>query len=301
MRRRQFLAALSAAATLPLAGCSDPRGSIRLTDVRDDDALAEQWARPAEDLPERYRDLAVGAVEGDADRATVTDTHPPFEPTRPIGYEGAYYTVTHEATNARTRTHYSVEVTFDPDPAPDRTIAYADLPAVDREKLDGLVNPSTGRDAGEAYGVSVHYTDAEASESVVVPTPEYDGITRGGETFGVAVPDSREVEVVDYRYRAEVVAEDAAALAALARERFRFSFDGLSTDERAILDEAMNGEAESEDPPSEAFTSLIERFRAHADAAVEVTEYDGTWLLAYDGADWWAEIRYPEGVRGDAP
>ncbi|MDS0279166.1 hypothetical protein NDI85_15305 [Halomicroarcula sp. S1AR25-4] len=298
MRRRQFLAAVAVGATLPLAGCSDPRGSIRLTDVSDDAALADRWAIPTGDLADSYRDLAVGAIEDDAERATVTDTHPPFDPTWPIAYEGSYYAVDSEATNERTRTQYGVESTVDPDPTPERTVAYADLPAVDREKLDRIFDSDTARDPGETLGVGVRYTDAEAAESVVVPEPEYDGVTRDGATFGVAVRDSREVTVADYRYRAELLARDATGLAAIARERFRFSFDGLSADQRAILDDAKNGEAESEDPPSEAFTALVERFRAHDDVAVEVSEYSGTWLVRYDGADWWAEVRYPEEMRG---
>ncbi|QIO21529.1 hypothetical protein [Haloarcula sp. JP-L23] len=298
MRRRQFLAAVAVGATLPLAGCSDPRGSIRLTDVSDDAALADRWAIPTGDLADSYRDLSVGAIEDDAERATVTDTRPPFDPTWPIAYEGSYYAVDYEATNERTRMQYGVESTFDPDPTPERTVAYADLPAVDREKLDRIFDSDTARDPGETLGAGVRYTDAEAAESVVVPEPEYDGVTRDGATFGVAVRGSREVTVADYHYRAELLAEDAPGLAAIARERFRFSFGALPADQRAILDEAKGGEAESEDPPSEAFTALVERFRDHDDVAVEVTEYDGTWLLRYDGADWWADVRYPEEMRG---
>ncbi|MBX0322724.1 hypothetical protein EGH21_06740 [Halomicroarcula sp. F13] len=298
MRRRQFLAAVAVGATLPLAGCSDPRGSIRLTDVSEDTTLAAQWAFPAADLPDSYRDLTVGAIEGDADRATVTDTHPPFEPSDPIEYEGSYYDVSYEETDVRTETRYNVEATFDPDPAPENTVAFTDLPRVDRERIGHLLNPDTGRDSGATFGVSVHYTDAEAADSVVVPEPEYDGVTRDGETFGIAVPESRDVEVADYRYRAELLAEDETGLASIARERFRFSFGALPADQRAILDDAKNGEAESEDPPSEAFTALVERFRDHDDVAVEVSEYSGTWLLRYDDADWWAEVRYPEEMRG---
>ncbi|WP_254279663.1 hypothetical protein [Haloarcula marina] len=299
MRRRQFLAALAVGATLPLAGCSDPRGSVRLLDVSDDATLAARWSVPTADLPESYRSLVVGAIDGDPDRATVTDTSAPFDPDAPVEHESGYYAVDHEAIDERTQTRYSVEATFDPDPAPETTVAYADLPAVDRTNLDGLLNPETRRDSGMALGASVHYTDAEAAESVVVPTPEYDGVTRGGETFGIAVVDVREVTVYDYRYRAEPLAADAAGLAALARERFRFAFENLPADQRAILDEAKDGGVHSEDPPSEGFSALVERFRARDDTAVEVTDYDGQWLLTYDGTDWWADVRYPEGMRDE--
>ncbi|WP_276273164.1 hypothetical protein [Haloarcula litorea] len=298
MRRRRFLASVAVAATLPLAGCSDPRGSVRLTDVSDDTALAKQWATPIDALSDSYRDLVVGAVEDDAERATVTDTNPPFEPPNPIEYERSYYDVGYEVTNERTQTQYGVESTFDPDPPPERTVAYADLPAVDRAKLDRILDPDTARDSGEAFGIGVRYTDAEAGESVVVPEPEYDGVTREGATFGIAVRDSREVTVADYRYRADLLAADAAGVAAVARERFQFSFDGLPSDQRALLDEAKGDEVESEDPPSEAFVALVERFRAHD--AVELDPYfGGEWLLRDGGADWWADVRFPESMRGE--
>jgi len=294
MRRRRFLAAVTVAATLPLAGCSDPRGSLRLTDVSDDTALAERRAQSADDLPPPYRELVAGAVAGDPDRATVTDTHPPFDPTHPVEYEGSYYAVDYEATNERTETQYSIELTVNPDERPERTVAFLDLPAVDQERLVEVTDPERSFDDGESVGTAARYTDATAAESVIVPEPEYDGVTRA-DTFAVAVTGSRGVTVADYRYRADLVAEDATGLATRTRNRFRFAFDGLPPEQRSILDEAKGGEAESEDPPSEAFAGLVERFREHP--AIEEERESGTWLLRDGGTDWWAELRLPESMR----
>lgn len=292
MRRRQFVAALTVAGVGGLAGCSDPAGSIRLTDVSDDAVLADRYAQRADELPDRYRRLVAGAVAGDGERATVASTAPPFEPRRPLRYDGRYYAVSYSAENEREETQYAIEATVDPDPPPERTVAFADLPEVDREKLDDLLDPDSELPGDEeTIGVVTVYTDAEEEASVVVPTPEYDGVTRDGRTFGVAVPDSEEVTVFDYRYRAELLAESAAELAALARERYRFRFDSLPDAQRSILDDAKNDEVRSEDPPSQAFADLVERFKAHD--GIEVTDDGGTWLLRYDGDDWWAEVRYP--------
>ncbi|MBX0295481.1 hypothetical protein [Haloarcula nitratireducens] len=297
MRRRQFLAGLSVAAVAPLAGCSDPRGSIRLTDVSDDAALAERWTRSADALTESSQELVAGAVEDDDDaRATAAATSPPLELARPVRYEGSYYDISYEATNEREETSYDVVVTFNPDPAPETTVAFADLPAVDREVLDGLLESRWDRtdETNTRLGTPAVYTDAETAESVVVPEPEYDGVTRDDRTVGIGVDGSRLVTVADYRYRAELLAEDAAGIAALARERYRFEFADLSAEQRSILDEAKGGEARSEDPPSRAFTDLVEKFRAHD--GLDVDEYGGTWLLGYDGRDWWAMVRDPRGT-----
>lgn len=293
MRRRQFLAGLSIAGVGALAGCGRPAGSISLTDVSDDAALAGQWSQRAETFPDPIRELVAGAVADDPERATATDTSPPIEPTRPVGYEGRYYTLSYTVANEREETQYVVEATFDPDPPPERTVAFADLPAVDREKLAGLLSPDREpADEQETLGMGVVYTDSEERDSAIVPEPEYDGVTRGGRTIGIAVPNSREVTIADYRYRAERLADDDADLAAVAQDRYRFQFDGLTDDERSILDTAKNDEAQSADPPSRAFADLVEKFRAHE--AIEVTEFDGTWLLRYDGRDWWATVVFPE-------
>ncbi|WP_135305233.1 hypothetical protein [Haloarcula amylovorans] len=293
MRRRQFLAALSVAVVAPFAGCSDPRGSIRLTDVSDETALAEQWTRPADSLRESSRELAAGAVDGDDARATASDTSPPLELSRPVRYEGAYYDIGYETMNEREETSYDVVVTFNPDPAPETTVTFADLPAVDREVLDDLLESHWDRtdETNTRLGTPAVYTDAEAAESVVVPEPEYDGVTRGDQTVGIGVDGTRQVTVADYRYRAEPLAEDDAGIAALARERYRFEFADLTPEQRSILDEAKGGEARSEDPPSQAFTGLVEKFRTHD--GLDVDEYGGTWLLGYDGRDWWASVRNP--------
>ncbi|MBV0924258.1 hypothetical protein KTS45_08595 [Halomicroarcula limicola] len=296
MRRRQFLAGLSVAAVAPLAGCSDPRGSIRLTDVSDDAVLAERWTRSADALSESSRELVAGAVEDDDARATAAATSPPLELARPVRYEGSYYEVSYEATNEREETSYDVVVTFNPDPAPETTVAFADLPAVDREVLDGLLESRWDRtdETNTRLGTPAVYTDAEAAESVIVPEPEYDGVTRGDRTVGLGVDGSRQVTVADYRYRAELLAEDDAGIAALARERYRFEFGDLTAEQRSILDEAKGGEARSADPPSQAFVDLVEKFRAHD--GLDVDEYGGTWLLGYDGRDWWAQVRTPRGT-----
>lgn len=293
MRRRQFLAALAVAGVGALAGCGRPAGSIALTDVSADSALADQWAQRAENFPDTARNLIAGAVADEPDRATVTDTSPPVEPTRPVAYDDRYYTVSYTAENEREETQYAIEAAYDPDPPPERTVAFADLPAVDREKLDGLLDPGrTLPDEQDTIGTAVVYTDSEEAASAVVPEPDADGVTRGGRTFGIAVSNSREVTVADYRYQADRLAEDDAALAAVARERYRFQFDGLSDDQRSILDTAKNDEVRSANPPSKAFADLVEKFKSRE--GIEVTERGGTWLLRYDGRDWWADVTFPE-------
>lgn len=293
MRRRQFLAALSVAGLGALAGCGRPGGSISLADVSADTALADQWSQRAENFPDPVRELIAGAVADDPNRATTTDNRPPIEPTRPVGYEGRYYTVTYTVENERTETQYVIEATYNPDPPPTRTVAFGDLPAVDQEKLDGLLSPDREfPDGQETLGAGVVYTDSEEQDSAIVPEPEYDGITRGDRTVGLAVPDSQEVTIADYRYRATLLAEDDAELAALARERYRFQFESLTEDQRSILDTAKNDQARSADPPSQAFATLVEKFKSHE--GIEMTEYDGTWLLRYDGRDWWANVTFPE-------
>ena len=278
---------------MALAGCSDPAGTIRLTDVSDDTSLADRWAFDVDQFGDADRRLITGAVADDPDRATVVDNGPPLEVTRPVAADGRYYDIGYSASNEREASQYAIDARPDPNPTPERTVAFEDLPAVDREKLDTLVDPDVElSDSGEVLGVVALYTDGEEAASVVVPEPEYDGITRGGRTFAIEVSEPETVTVADYRYRAELLAETDAALAAIARERYRFEFEGLTDEQRAILDEAKDGEARSADPPSEAFADLVAQFEAHG--GIEHDEYGGTWLVRYDGVDWWADVYFPE-------
>jgi hypothetical protein len=293
MRRRQFLLTVAASGAGALAGCSDPSGSISLTDVSEDATLADLWAFEGDQFGDADQRLIAGAVAEDPDRATVVDNGPPLEVTRPVAFEGRYYSISYSASNEREANQYHIDAHPDPDSPPDRTGSFEELPAVDREKLDSLLDPDVElSDSRELLSVAALYTPQDEAASNIVPDPAYDGITRGGRTFAIEVSDPEVATIYDYRYRAEALAADDSELATIARDRYRFQFDGLTQDQRSILDTAKNDEARSADPPSQAFANLVEKFRSHE--GIEITEYDGTWLLRYDGEDWWADVTFPE-------
>lgn len=295
MRRRQFLAALSTGVAGALAGCSDPRASLRMDTVGDAE-IAGRYAHRTTNMRDEHRRIAVEAIDdGSALDETVRE---PFDPDRPVGHDGRYYDLVHEVVGEREATRYGIEVDYDPDDSASEIgeIDYVDLPAVDREALDGLVPPDHQPPESEGYDVgrSAIYTPEEAEESVLVPDQEYDVVVHDGDRYLLSVGDGEPVTLTEYRYTAEQIAAGHAEMAGQVREQYRFGLSGLSEAQRKIVDAAREDEYR-EDEPSQAFRDLVGRFRSQE--AIQADEYGGEWLVRYRGEDYWADLETPRDWR----
>lgn len=291
MRRRTLLASAATALALPLSGCVLPDAGSLTMDRVSDGAIARRQAQDLDALARGPRRLVADAIAGET--PTREDTGPPFAAARPFEDGGAYYDVSYEVVEHRPSTQYDLRVDYDAVDDPPSAIAYADLPAADRRALDRLLPPPADPPTGRGFDVDVASTYADDAESVLVPEPEYAAVAVDGAAYPVSVGDSREIEVNVYQYDADRIADSAAELGQRLRDRSLFTLTDLSEDEREIVEAAVD-EGHYPDLPSQAFRSLVERFREHD--PVRSTTDVGHWLVRYDDRVYWAKLGFPRGT-----
>lgn len=295
MKRRGFLAALTTGTVAALAGCAEPGARLYVEQVTDAE-LAARASVSAANAPVESESVVAAAVENGS--ATAEARAAPFDPDRPVRFEGKFYEVTRSVVEEREERSWSLEVDYDPPAgATGPTIAFADLPEVDREALSGLIPAPADQPEGDGPDRGVGYVYGREGEaaSVLVPEQQYEFVSHEGERYGLRVAGPRTVTVETYRFEAALVAESAAAYAARVREKYLFALDGLSEAEREIVADAVDGGYHA-DEPSAAFRSLSSRFRAHRGFGVD--EYGGEWVVEYDGATYWADLYVAERVGG---
>lgn len=292
MTDRRLLAACGLCLLALLSGCS-AAGSLDMEPANDTElaAAASVPAAPeherGEPLPEERR-LAVAAIENGS--ATANATGPPLYGELPFAHEGAYYNVSGNVTERRSGTRVTIEVDYNASDTGGPAVDYADLPAVDREALSGLLDATDGRVPGPEIGAGVVYTDAELDESVLAPDPEYDVVVFEGERYAVSVDGTRDVTIKTYRYTAAQVAASADVYADRLERRYAFELGNLSDAEASVVAEAINDSYYADSDDDETFRSVLERFVDHE--AIERDESSGTWVVHHDGKRYVAELRY---------
>jgi hypothetical protein len=294
MRRRQLLAGGAALLSVPLAGCGHPPNVLDMSEATDQ-RIADEKSRTVSTESDKYG-LARSIAENGS--ATASGLSPPLDTDNTIAVDGEYYNLSVTETDSGQRTRYDIRIDYDPgDVTPgDGEIAYADLPAVDREALGHLVPPPSDRDTDEGFemGRVYSYPENATEESVLVPDQQYDLITYEGEQYLVRV-DAESVTEADYRYNGTLVADSTAAFADIVRSRYLFTLSGLSEAEREVVQTAIeDGYFEEE---TDAFRSVIARFLAHR-ALNERSADDGygTWIVAYDGTEYVTYAEYSPNI-----
>jgi hypothetical protein len=283
MKRRQVLAGAAGALSVALAGCADPTAVLTMTAVSDEEIAERASTSPSDS--ESTRIVRSAAENGSA---TASGTRPPLGVDRTVAFDGAYYDLSRSETPIDDRLRVTIRVDPGESASDAATVAFEELPEVDRELLGRLVPPPEGRDG--AVGASAVYDDADREASALVPESDYGAVERDGERYPFEVIGRDEVDTYEYRYEATRVAEDAAAFADRVRSEYLFELSGLSDAERDIVDEAIDG-GYYDGSVSDAFSSLAERFRAHD--AVEPSDWGGEFLVRYDGTDYWADLQHP--------
>jgi hypothetical protein len=302
MRRRHLLAFALVALLPALAGCS-PAGSLSMDPV-DDEALADRASVPAPgDDPggappdARNREVATirGAIENGS--ATITAQRPPLEPDLPFRSDGEFYNLSYEETGTQPGYDVGIEIDYNSSDVDGDVVDYGDLPAVDRRAMRPLLDrPREGRQEGFDFGVGATYEGSEAESSVLVPDQGYEGIRYEGDVYRIGV-DADEVTLTVYRYESTRVAESPEEYATQLRDRYGFELSGLSDAEQSVVEESTNDTYYAEDDDDQAFDALVDRFRSHA--PVTSDEFDGSWVVTYDGQLYWADLRYGEFVDDD--
>lgn len=290
MDRRRALAVWGLLVLAVLAGCS-AAGSLDLQRTTDDADLASQVSRSTalpEEGPTHERKLVREAIGNGS--ATASGRAPPVEQGLPFAHEGRYYDLSWTVTDRQPGTAVDVAIDYNGTAPDDATVAYESLSARDRETLDRLLPPPTDRrDEGYDFGVHVTYNATERNRSVLL-SGEYDAVRYEGETYPVDVGDTERVTTETYRYTATVVANSSAEYASQLREEYLFALSGLSDKERQVVEEAIDDTYYAEDTDDEAFRSVLETFRRHE--PVRESEYDGMWLVRYDGEVYLADLSY---------
>ncbi len=281
MRRRRFLASGTAILGVALAGCAHPDVVLDFEAASAEDVADEVSVAPEPGSEEH--DVVTAAIENGS--TTRTGRRELFDRTSAVRIDDSFYEVSETRIATGEATVYEILIDFDPADATASLgeIDYADLPAIDRERLD---TPVTDEDppSGEGFDVGVSYGTAEevGSDSVFVPDQQYDVLVYEGDRYRVEV-ESRTTEEAEYRYEATEVADSVEGYADQVRDRYLFTLSGLSEAEREVVREAIDG-AYFED--TDAFQSVVERLREHD--GIDVQEFYGTWLLAYEGAEYLA-------------
>jgi len=286
MHRRHVLAIAALAVLAGLAGCS-AEGSLSMQPVPNESAIAEQASVSLDSFDGADRALIAGAIDDEG--PTATGERPPIEPDRPIAAADGYHRLSWSIVANETRTRYGVRFDVDPNGTSGRSIAYEDLPAVDRDHVpfDELREMLDREDGPRAIGFSEIYTADEREESVLVPDTEYETLLVDGRPVAIANDGEREVTVHTYRYDAERVAPSAAAFAGDLRSEYAFTLTGLTDAEREIVTQSM-ADTYYQSADDEAWSRLVDRFRDERPvyADVETREY----LVSYEGEQYWVEL-----------
>jgi hypothetical protein len=286
----RFVFGFALVAVLALtAGCSAD-GSLSMQPVDDAGLAAEASDELPDDQTGDDRSVVRRAIENGS--ATVVAQDPPVDEQLPTRHEGRFYAVNYTEAGTEPAHRVTVEVDYN-GTADGSVVAYEDLPAVDRETLDGALGRGdvveNRLQPGYDFGTSAVYEESEAASSAFVGDWAHDAVRYEGETYPVSV-DVEETTLTVYRYEATTVANSSEAYARQLRDRYEFELSGLSEAERSVVDEALNDTKYLESTDNEGFASLVERFRSQ-DAVTE-TEYDGRFVVRYEGQLYWVTVNY---------
>jgi len=274
MRRRHFLAS-GAAVLLPvLAGCAHPPVVLDMDEATDDD-VADEVSQSVDPDDEEY-DIVQSALENGS--ATQRARREAFDRTDTVRFEGAFYDVSRTRLDSEDVTVYDVVLHANPDDETPEVgeIAYADLPETDQQRLEPLVTDELPSTDAEQIGVSYGSAEEVGDDSVFVPERQYDVLVHEGDAYRVTLERHTATET-EYRYEFEEVAPDVETFAEQVRDEYEFELSGLSSDEREVVEAAIDGGYFEE---TDAFQSVVDRIRDHD--AIEAHDFYGTWLVEYE-------------------
>jgi hypothetical protein len=239
MRRRRFLAGGTVLFSVPLAGCGHPPVVLDMDAVTSTEITAAV-SETADPGSEAYHVLTAAIENGSATRTGLSAL---FDGTRTVRVEDRFSEVTETRVASSEVKMYDVLIDLNPsETTPELgVIDYTDLPAVDRQRLVSIL---AERDSptGEGYDVGVDYGTAESvgNGSVFVPDQQYDILVRRSERYRIGV-ERRTTTESQYRYEVSEIAPDVETYADQLREQYRFELTARSTEERDVIEAAIDG------------------------------------------------------------
>lgn len=288
MNRRKALAIGGFLLLAVLSGCS-AAGSLGMQPATDDATLAELTSRSAT-VPDEGQQVVRLAIENGSTTAESRD--PLVEPGRPFAHEDQYYNVSWSVIDRNQAVAVDIVIDYNGTATGNRTVAYGNLSASDRDRIGELLPPRTARRTeGYDFGTSGTYNQSEQNRSVLL-SEEYDAVRYEGEVYPISIDDREPVTSKTYRYTATVVANSTEAYANQIREQYLFELPELSDAERTVVEEAANDTYYADSDDDDAFRSVLETFAAHE--PIEANEYEGTWLVRYDGEIYLADLSYEQ-------
>lgn len=291
MQRRRFLCTAAALLAVPFAGCADRTGALELTAVEDWE-IARRASRSPKKLSDEENRIVDDLIANGS--ATSTGRSPGFETDEPVRVDERYYNVSSRITGTFERESFAVLVDFDDvDPEGLKAVEFAELSAADRDFLDGLVPPPSDAHTRDGYemGSVRTYTDEEMADSVLVPTLTVDAGVYDGRAYRLKLDGSHTVTFHEYDYTSSLIADSDDEYGGRIRERCLFTLSGLSDAERNVVEKGIENRyyVNWDDDGVEA---LAKRLQGHR--AVRSDDYDGNWLVEYDGVVYWLELEnYP--------
>ena len=286
--RRSLLGWAAGASVVTLSGCADPRAVLELDEVTGED-LADRVALDSdEEVIRRAVENGTYTTEGD-----LSGLEAPVEE-RPVVHNGTYYDLGFGSEVVSEELLYALRVENIGATSVDGEVAYDELPEGDREALSRVFGEERTTEEGFEGGAEYPYPEDEYNRSELV-----DGATvvYNGSRYEVEGEQLEVIERNEYTYTAEEVADDADAFADWAREEYGFVLDGLSEEEVAVVEDALDG-GYYEGSASDGFESLVERFLEHE--AVVRDEYRGEWVVEYGGTTYYAELYGPSAFPEDS-
>jgi hypothetical protein len=285
--RRGLLRSVAGGSVVVLAGCADPQAVLELDEVSDAE-LADRVALDSDDEVVR-RTVENGSYTTEGD---LSGLEAPMGE-RPVVHNGTYYYLSFESEVVSEERLYALRVENVGSSSVDGELSYDELPEGDREALSRVFDEEGTGEEGFEGGAEYPYAEDEYERSELV-----DGATvvYNGSRYEVEGEQLEVMERNEYTYTAEEVAEDADAFADWARDEYGFVLDGLSEEERGIVEDAIDG-GYYEGSASDGFESLVNRFVEHE--AVIRDEYRGEWVVEYEGTTYYAELYGPTALPED--
>lgn len=296
--RRRLLGICAVGGMGALAGCADPDVAMFVDPVRTDREIGEQATHSPDRIGE-YTSLVANAT---ANGTNVSDggpaERPPYRPDRPVVYNGTVYDIDWESTGRQERhTEYSISTTVHDDDR-ETEIEFQELPAVDRNHLEGLQQRLAQRRPDDEdrplprREYQRRYAAAERNESVLVPDQEYDVIRIEGQPVSVDVR-STTVEDDIYRYTATEQAPTLAAFGSQLRTA-QFELTGLTESEQEFFEMVISDgsyyQGSLDDDQAESFEGVADVLVD--EPAIFVEDRMGEWLVEYNGSDYWVEVDF---------
>jgi len=285
--RRGLMRSAAGASVVVLAGCADPRAVLEL-DEATGEVLADRVALDSDDEVVR-RTVENGSYTTEGD---LSGLEAPIDD-RPVVYNGAYYDLTVDSEVVSEDRLYALRVENVGGSSVDGELSYDELPEGDREALSRVFEEEGSAEEGFEGGAEYPYTEDEYERSELI-----DGATvvYEGRRYDVEGEQLEVMERNEYTYTAEEVAGDADAFADWARDEYGFVLDDLSEEERAVVEDALDG-GYYEGSAGEGFRSLVDRFLEHE--PVTRDEFRGEWVVEYEGTTYYAELYGPEAFPED--